>query len=245
MKRIIIAVFILTIVITMNISSGNSTVQQKSSLIIGVGFKCDFNTIQSAIDFARVYAPRKVTLLLKDSQYEEALQLVGNTNISMIGENQTVIINKTGDYYTPPMNYSGEGYFENITFINNHDTSATYTIPGYALHCDSPGAGTTKFKNCTFISKQNSSVGIGMQQDQTLIFENCEFYKQDTGSPYNGGSLYCHNDQFSNVINQHLIIKNCYISSDLGLAMKIDDANTCTGGTDSPMDISFQNNILY
>ena len=117
-----------------------------------------------------------------------------------------------------------------------------YDIPSYAVHADNSGAGTMHFRNCKMVSFQNSAVGVGLHQDQTFILDNCELHKE---SDYEGGSLYAHNSQVNDVTNQKLIVKNCNITTSVGYAVKIDDANTYNGGANSQMEMSFYNNVCY
>lgn len=199
----------------------------------------DYHTIQDAIIAAQGMG-HKVSIEIYPGVYKEHLELVGK-NISLIGINKDtcIIRDDSGDYTKAPLSISGDANISNLTFISSHDDGTEYAIPSYAVHCDSPGAGTTTFFNCKMVSYQNSAVGIGLQQDQTIVFDTCELRKI---SNYNSGSLYVHNSQFNNITNQHLIVKNCNITTDLGLAMKVDDANTYIKGTNSPMDIAFYNN---
>ena len=203
----------------------------------------DYVCIQDAVDDVDDSSSNPVTIIIRPGIYKEHLSLIGR-DLSLVGmDRDTCIIqDDSGDYYKAPLTISGNAFISNLTFISTHDNGTTYKIPSYAVHCDSAGAGLLTFSNCKLTSYQNSAIGIGMQQNQTLVFADCEFRKN---ASYNGGSFYCHNDQFSNVLNQHLIIKIFNITTNLGYAMKIDDANTYNGGTNSPMDIALYNNVLY
>jgi len=183
-----------------------------------------------------------ITLVIYPGNYNEHVVLIGR-NISLQGINKDtcIIQDDSGSYYNAPLSASGNGKISNLTFISAHNKS-NYKIPGYALHCDYAGAGTLTFTNCSFTSYQNSAVGIGMHQSQTLIFENCDIRKN---ANYDGGAFYCHNDGGNNVNNQHLIVKDCHITTTIGFALRVDDASTFNHNKNSQMDIAFYNNTLY
>jgi len=202
----------------------------------------DYSIIQEAINFAKQIPDKKIIIKIHPGEYKEHLILNGE-RISLLGTNRDtcIIRDDSGDYVKAPLTASGNANISNLTFLSTHNDKIAYAIPSYAVHLDSPGAGTMTFKNCKMVSMQNSAVGIGTQQDQTLIFDHCEIRKN---SSYAGGAFYCHNSSFSNVTNQHIIVKNCHITTNIGSALKIDDANTFNNGNNSPMDIAFYNNTL-
>jgi len=203
---------------------------------------CVYSSIQEAINKVPNCA---VTLIINPGTYYEHLKSIGK-NISMQGTNKDTCIvrDDSGDYHNAPLTISGSGKISNLTFISTHN-KADYKIPSYAVHCDANGAGTLIFSNCKLVSYQNSAVGIGLHQNQTLIFDNCEFRKISSyNANYNSGAFYCHNAQNSNVTNQHLIVKNSKITTNMGFALRIDDANTYSNGINSVMDIAFYNNTL-
>ena len=170
--------------------------------------------------------------------------IAANRKVSIIGvdRDNCIIKSTNGGYYYPPLNCSGNISVQNLTFISNNESGAVYDIPSYAVHIDNAGEGTASFKNCKMVSYQNSAIGIGLHQNQTIILDNCELRKE---SPYDGGALYAHNSQASNVTNQKLIVKNCHITTSHGFAVKIDDANTYNGGVNSPMEMAYYHNICF
>ena len=223
--------------------SASKILQTKLNFLVVGKSGGDYASIQDAIDNAYDTPSNPVTIIIKPGVYHEYIISVGR-NISLVGvDKETCIIrNDSGDYYKAPLKISGNGYVSNLTFLATHDDNIKCKIPSYAVQCDSEGAGKLTFYNCKLVSNQNSAVGIGMHQDQTIIFDKCEFIKN---SIYGCGSFYCHNDVTSNITNQHLVIKDCHITTSSGVAMRIDDANMYNGGTNSSMDISFYNNILH
>lgn len=201
----------------------------------------DFTSIKDALDSTT----SDIAIKLLQGIYLESLNIFATTRkVSIIGvdRDNCIIQNNSGDYYKAPLNCSGNIYVENVSFIATHTDVTTYAIPAYAVHADSNGAGTMHFKNCKMVSYQNSAVGIGLHQDQTFILDNCELIKI---SDRDGGSLYAHNAQASNVTNQKLIVKNCIIKTDFGFVIKIDDANTYNDGINSQMAITFYFNVVH
>ena len=200
--------------------------------------RCAYSSIQQAINSVPNCL---ITLVIYPGTYNEHVVLIGR-NISLQGINKDtcIIQDDSGNYYNSPLSASGNGNISNLTFISTHN-NANYTIPGYALHCDYAGAGTLTFTNCSFTSYQNSAIGIGMHQSQTLVFDNCDIRKN---ASYNGGAFYCHNDVGNNVTNQHIIVKNSRLTTNIGVAIRVDDASTYNHNSNSQMDIGFYNNIL-
>jgi len=199
--------------------------------------RCAYSSIQQAINSVPNCL---ITLVIYPGTYNEHLVLI-QRNISLQGTNKDtcIIQDDSGNYYNAPLTSSGNGQISNLSFISTHN-KANYTIPSYALHCDAYGAGTMKFSNCKFLSYQNSAVGIGMRQDQTIIFDNCEI---ENISNY-GAGFYCHNAQFQNVTNQHLILENCNITTNSNTSMSVEDANIFYHNTNSQMDMAFINNTF-
>jgi hypothetical protein len=205
-------------------------------------FECAYSSIQDAINNVPNCA---ITLVIQPGTYYEHITSIGK-NISMQGTNKTTCIvrDDSGNYFNAPLTISGNGNISNLTFISTHDKS-NYGVPSYAMHSDSNGSGTLTFTNCNFTSYQNSAVGIGMHQSQTIIFDSCQFTKDASfDASHNSGAFYCHNAVASNTTNQHLIIKNSQMTTNLGIVMRIDDANTIYGGKNSQMDIGLYNNTL-
>lgn len=202
---------------------------------------CDYTTIAAALAYGKTLAPTKVNLHVHNGVYEEVIDLRYNTNVCIIGENkkECILINKSGLYANSPLMVSGENYIKNMTFIANHESNPSFSAPyAYAMHYDYTGPGETIFENCRFESYQNAAVGIGMHQDQTLKFIDCDMYSDS--SVYDGGSLYFHNAVASGVTNQHLVIERGSIYSKTGYAVKADDANIGSGdGLGNEMDVTF------
>lgn len=218
----------------------------KSKVTVGKDGYSDFSTIKSAVTWAKRFAPKKVDIHIKSGEYEEVIDLIGNTNISLIGENKKdcVLVDKSGLYANSPLALSGDTYVKGLTIIANHDGNPSYSSPySYAVHFDYAGVGLTVFEDCVMKSYQNAAVGIGLHQDQTLKFKNCEFYKD---SAYDGGVFYFHNAVASGVTNQNLIVENCTGIAEQGSAIRADDANIGSGdGLGNEMTVTFVGNTFY
>lgn len=205
----------------------------------------EVNNISLKIDEI-INTKKKTQILLEPGEYKEVIDLRANKFVNIVGlpNKTTKIIDKTGDYYSSPLNISGDGYFKNLTFVANHDevNGVMPEITSYAVHIDWAGEGDLLFENSTFISYQNSAVGIGMHQSQTITFKDCIFY---TNSDY-GASVYAHNNVSSGVTDQLLIFENCLFISEKGDSLRLDDSNIIfDDGLGNDMTVKFINNYFY
>lgn len=213
----------------------------------------DYTTITEAINDCKL-APKnhQYNIIIDDGVYFESLNLYDVNNINLIGVNKNtcVIKNANANYYKAPLATNGAGYFANLSFISTSEQDEDAELTSYAMHYEGDSAGgICEFHNCYFHSDNNSAVGIGMRKNETLIFNQCEITKADT-KPYPAGAFYCHSSQFNNHSNQHIIVKDCIITSQSGAFLSIDDSNTIPdigemGNTGGEMDITFINNNFY
>ena len=205
----------------------------------------EFDKVSSAVTAIKSNAKRK-TIELYPADYEEIALLASNQFVDIVGKNKrtTKIIDKSGDYANCPLQVSGEGFFKDFTVIANHD-NVTGSLPAttsYAAHIDYAGAGTLIFEDMEFESYQNSAVGIGMHQNQTIIFRRCRFYND---SDY-GASFYAHCNVNSGVTNQRLVLEDCVIISEKSDAIRLDDSNIIfSDGEGNEMEVTFINNYFY
>lgn len=205
----------------------------------------EFEKISSAITSIKSNGKRK-TIELYPGDYEEVALLASNQFVDIVGKNKrtTKIIDKSGDYANSPLQVSGEGFFKDFTVIANHDkvTGSLPATTSYAAHIDYVGAGTLIFEDMEFESYQNSAVGIGMHQDQTIIFRRCRFYIDST----RGAAFYAHCNVNSGVTNQRLVLEDCVIISEKSDAIRLDDSNIIFGdGLGNEMEVTFINNYFY
>ena len=213
----------------------------------------DYTTITEAINDCKL-APKnhQYNIIIDSGLYFESLNLYDVNNINLIGvdKNTCIIKNANANYYKAPLATNGAGYFANLSFISTSEQDEDADLTSYAMHYEGDSAGgTCEFHNCYFYSDNNSAVGIGMRKNETLIFNQCEITKADT-KPYPAGAFYCHSSQFNGHSNQHIMVKDCVITSQSGAFLTIDDSNTIggigeMGNIGGEMDITFINNNFY
>lgn len=213
----------------------------------------DYTTITEAINDCKLASKNhQYNIIIDDGVYFESLNLYDVNNINLIGVNKNtcIIKNANANYYKAPLSTNGAGYFANLSFISTSEQDEDADLTSYAMHYEGGSAGgICEFHNCYFYSDNNSAVGIGMRKNETLIFNQCEISKADT-KPYPAGAFYCHSSQFNGHSNQHIIVKDCIITSQSGAFLSIDDSNTIggigeMGNTGGEMDITFINNNFY
>ena len=226
--------------------------ETRRNIFVSKNKNADYTSITEAIDDCKL-APKHChyNIIIDDGLYLESLNLYDVNNINLIGVNKhtCIIQNKNANYYKTPLATNGAGYFANLSFIASSEEDDQEELTSYAMHYEGGSDGTCEFHNCYFYSDNNSAVGIGMRINETLIFNQCEFVKADT-KPYPAGAFYCHSSQFNNHSNQHIIVKDCIITSQSGAFLSIDDSNTIDGigemgNTGGEMDITFINNNFY
>ncbi|TXJ87486.1 hypothetical protein FSZ06_05705 [Enterococcus gallinarum] len=187
----------------------------------------------------------RTTMEVFPNDYIEVLSLPGNKNVDIVAKNKatTKLIDQSGDYQNCPLQVSGEGYFKGLTIIANHYKAGQIPDPSsYAGHIDYPGTGTLIFEDVDFESYQNSAVGVGMHQDQTIIFRRCRFYIDST----RGAAFYAHCNTESGITNQRLIMEDCVIVSELTDSIRLDDSNIIFGdGQGNDMTVRFINNYFF
>lgn len=198
--------------------------------------------VDAVVDIKSKKYYKDITLVVLPGEYEEIVDLRENTNINILflNKDDTKLIDNSGSYLNSPLMVSGQNHIRNAKIVADHIEGVEIPQPySYALHFDYLGEGTTVFEDCTFESYQNSAVGIGMHENQTLIFKNCDFYSD---SEYDGGTFYIHNSTESGIKNQKVILIDCNIIAEKGLALKIDDANIGSGdGLGNQMEMEFIN----
>lgn len=219
---------------------------KSKTLVVSLDENTDYPTIQDAIDATPDHPFYPQTIYIKSGTYIEELNTRGK-NIRLVGECKytTVIQMTSGEYANPPLECDTRIYLENLKLKHTNQAPTVPSIRGYAMHLDYTGEGTAWFKDVIFESHQNAGAGIGLHLNQTLIFDNCEFYKYDGGlPPSNGGAFYIHNATIP-VANQRLIMRNCYSWSESGAAIRIDDAAMNAGNVDTDTVFMFANNTFW
>lgn len=213
--------------------------QRKTGLIIvakdGTG---DYTTINEAVRNAGDIG-NPTTILLREGVYDEVVYLRNKHEISIVGINRDkcVIQNTTGIYAYTPVMVNGNFELRNLTmrmlsgdFVPNYGDNVFAGYPGYALHVDGESKNPDKktvgrISNCTMYSEAFPAAGLGVNKNQTLIFENCEFVRNCTKDSYKRdnwqGSLVCHSSNVPLSPNQNFYMKDCVLRSNYGSSGQI------------------------
>ncbi len=199
---------------------------QKLANTIYVGQNGDFTTIQEAINSIVDDASNNPYTIIVDkgtyARFSMRSSVTGISRmryISIIGIDKMacVIYDDTGHYVTGSCDYWGQGSIENLTIKVDHTNDISEANrKAYALHMDF-GQCNVVVRNCILKSSNGPAVGIGLYQDTTITFEDCDIYS-DCPSDYtallNYGSLFCHGNTSSGTTNQVLNVYNCRIISE-------------------------------
>lgn len=230
-----------------------SMISSDNNNVITVGQGHEYTTIQAAVNAAADSKDNPITILIMPGIYNESVYIGGQRHLSLIGINKKdcIVRNDTGYYNDAPLEVEGDAMIKNLTFIATHD--ATTNVPvdslrSYAVHADFDGAGTTEFIDCDMISMQNAAFGCGLRQDQTVKLIRCNLFSHTPAesSMLGNGGLFCHSAVAANTSNQHLIMDDCHVESDLSWATYINDANQTNGDkTGTDMDVAFYNTLFY
>lgn len=198
----------------------------------------DYSTIMDAVRNAGdIESP--ATIVLQEGVYDEIVYLGNKHKISIIGVNrdQCIVKNTSGIYANTPIMVAGDFELRNLTirmevqdFYPEYTDNVWATYPGYALHIDGNSKNvdektTGRVVNCTLYSEAFPAVGMGVNQNQNVIFENCEMirnctkdiFKQDNWK----GAFLCHSSNYSSAPNQRLSLRNCIMRSNYGYSGNI------------------------
>lgn len=162
-----------------------------------------FTTINDAVTAARSICSvtDRVVIFIGPGAYSEEINLLENPGIDLIGIGDPQII-YASIYPESPLHTTGDGYFKGLTFI-----ALDSATPSYGLHIDAqenltPAAANIVFENCTFISYNQTGVGLGLGTDFTLEFRSCAFTSAV------GTAFFCHNYP-GNAANQTIRLYDC------------------------------------
>ena len=133
--------------------------------------------------------------------------------IDFIGMGMVVVESDDGRYEFPAARLRLDGKVENISFTATHKNGE---IPpdddgAYAVHADY-GSQHTEFNNCSFLSYQTASVGMGLTHDSEVTFNNCQFMNRadESTKRWQDGALYVHTDVHDvNETGGRLNLYNC------------------------------------
>lgn len=219
----------------------------------------DYNTIMDAVNAGGDTIENPITIMVAPGTYKESVYIKQWSRLNLVGvdKKNCIIKQSHGEYLNAPLETAGERYIANITFIADHLDNPNLDVnlqKTYAFHGDKSGGGDgiTLIENCRFESYQNASVGLGIYNNQTFHFKNCEFYSKiaDNSPQKNIGAVFAHNSVEGGETNGQLIFENCTFymdnsQNDYGYACYINDANLTNGdGTGNAVDVKFVNCTL-
>lgn len=119
------------------------------------------------------------TIYICDGTYYESVKING-LRVHLVGESRkgTVLKYLGTQYANPPLEMSN-GSIENMTIWAITESGASGG-GGYCLHCDNEASanGYLYCRNVKFQNDYYQVIGIGLQPNFTLSFENCEFIGQ-------------------------------------------------------------------
>lgn len=232
--------------------------RKKGLIIVAKDGTGDYTSINEAVRNAGdINSP--TTILLREGIYDEVVCLKNKHNISIVGINrdQCIIINRDGQYGSTPVMINGNFELRNLTikmtekgFYPEYTDNVFTTYPGYALHIDSNSKNKDeqtigRVSNCVLYSEAFPAVGMGVNENQKVIFDNCElirntnkeYFKRDNWK----GAILCHSSNYQNAPNQKLIMKDCVIKSNYGKSGQI-RGNL---GDSKSFEVTMINNTCY
>ena len=198
----------------------------------------DYTTINDAVRNAGDIG-NPTTILIREGVYDEVVYLRNKHEISLVGVNRDkcIIKNTTGEYAYSPVMINGDFEIRNLTirmeengFLPTYSDNVFATYPGYALHVDGNSKDITKqtigrIVNCTLYSEAFPAVGMGINQNQKVIFENCEMIRNCTKDYFKRdnwkGALVCHSSNYTTAPNQKFMMKDCVLHSNYGYSGNI------------------------
>jgi hypothetical protein len=135
-------------------------------------------------------------------------------NVTIIGESRdyTIIKTTTDKYSQPPLEIS-KGEVRNLTLYADDTNRASdeQEDHAYAVHVDFLQliGNTVRFVNCKFFAKNNSAVGVGLRNNSTIFFNNCEIVSQ------NSYGIFAHTQTNPEQTgsNQNIEIDSCVVES--------------------------------
>lgn len=196
-----------------------------------------FTSINDAIAYAQTLNA-KCTIYVGSGNFNESINLAGNSNINIIGAGiqNTIINSDTNDVDT--LFITGSGYIANLSLYCFAPNTGHY-----ACHIEAgidSTSGWLIFNNVYFYSQNTSGMGAGLGKGFRVECNNCIFEGHETG----GRALYIHN--FANPtenMTMRFEAKNCEFKHDLQ-AVVIENAKKIyypANTYNSVLYLSFQN----
>lgn len=202
----------------------------------------DYTTINDAIAHARTYCSitNRVTIVIVGGYaviYNEYIDLDDNPGIDFYGISNPIIRSSVA-WRLSTLRCSNSITCEGIWF-ENYYTPGAGEYAGYGLHAD-PVTGVQIYRNCRFYSDHNSGVGIGMDNNGSITFENCHIL----GTP----AVYAHNRAQNGIYGQWLRFYNCRFESQSASdpCVKVYDAASAINSSYvSQMGLIFESCVAY
>jgi len=150
----------------------------KFKIIVAQDSSGDYTSIQEAIDAAKAFPPKPITIFIKNGIYHEKVRIPSwNNSLSLIGEDidKTIITwddyfskmkrGRNSTFYTYTLKVEANDFYaENITVEN----SAGAVGQAVAIHVEGDRC---SFKNCKFLGNQDTAYLAGENSRQ--LFTNC------------------------------------------------------------------------
>lgn len=217
--------------------------QGESNLLFVTKTGGRFNTINDAIDYAKEYCSlsNRVTIAIvggADIEYSEYIDLHDNPGIDLLGIGNPIVVSSVA-WPLSTLYCNNDIVCDGITFRNYYTATGVDDTSGYGLHSD-PCVGQQIYRHCTFLSANNSAVGLGMANNGSITFEDCKFISQLS-------SAYFHNNGVAGSQNQWLRFYDCNFETlgDHPCIIGYDVANALEEGRSSVMGLVFANCVAY
>lgn len=138
----------------------------------------DFTHIQDAVDAAKAFPPKPITIFIKNGIYREKIRIPSwNNNLLLIGEDmeKTKIVwddyfnkidrGRNSTFFTYTMKVEADDFYaENLTIVN----SAGHVGQAVAIHVE---GNRCSFKKCKFLGNQDTAYLHGENSKQ--LFSDC------------------------------------------------------------------------
>ena len=169
----------------------------------------DFTTITSAVENAK----DGDVIIVKQGVYRGEVIKAWSKTITINGYDKanTIIVNDTGDYRTPPLEMCS-GSLRNLTIIADKNPNGFDGTPAYAIHIENNNMEnkTLEIDNCHIISHVNFAIGCGLRKGCLLDIKNSRL----EGYSELQGGLYVHDTDVDSMVGlQKLRVKNTEILS--------------------------------
>ena len=192
------------------------------SILVGVSTDYAYNDINSAI----VANPNSI-ISVDYGTYDTEIKNIA-TDKQIIGKDRNLcVLYGTGrNYDTPPIEISG-GVVKHFTVNMENDSDAEHK--GYCLHSDTSDCigKTLIVEDCKFTCSGQHTIGMGIWQNENVLYKDCEFIYNDEEETPAGASFFAHNSGTSDgvaVVKFH----NCIFRGS-GYALKLSSySSNCT-----------------